>query len=209
MDNDIKIFVIGVLVLMLVCTGVGLLVLFRKDEPSVVKDKMWYRAIQVLRYQTVQEEDWNIPDGGRMTGSYRAVHHYDHVRTGSHSEDYPCQTPRDKSKRCSRTVDEYDDVPVYRTRYKYDIERWVYNRSFIAQGHANSPAWADATDITEGGTTPKIGDETLGARIESYTIFVPEGFQLPLSEWETYGVGDTVIVTRNLLGHVMVVMRKR
>ncbi len=132
-----------------------------------------------------------LPSDARIISSTRAIHHYDKVRTGTQtktrtvSDRIKTGTRKVKSgtknmgngyfKTTYRTenvyktvyrqetyqVPVYKDVPVYKTKYTYNIDRWKYYRSATAAGHDHKPYWPDFRLNTK---------EREGARRETYMV---------------------------------------
>jgi hypothetical protein len=129
-----------------------------------VKSMAWERQLEVEIQKTfTQTSWWPYPDDARNVRSRQAVRSYrqvldhyetrtrtvyDRVRTGSHSETYPCGSEtrnmgngrfETSTKYCTRQVDDYSSVPrtetyqepvfrsepVYDTEYTFEVDRWV------------------------------------------------------------------------------------
>lgn len=172
--------------LALIVMTVALIFFLRpKTVEITVVDKAWERNVIIEEYRTVQEEDWSIPAGGRMTGSYQAIHHYDtvidhyetvtksrQVASGGHYETSGYQDNGDGTFTETQTwVTDYTteyyteqepvyaEVPVYRTKYRYDIERWQFDHDETTRGHNDRPYFAETRGLADGfrtnGTTEK------------------------------------------------------
>lgn len=190
----------------------------------------WERSIDVEVYKTVVEEDWSVPSGGRRLDSWREVHHHeeviDHYETKTRevsekvkvgTERYKCGT-RDlgngyfEDKYCTRdkyetryrteTYEEpvYRKEPVYQTKYRYEIDKWVHDRTREEEGTDYNPQWPRVS----------IGkNEREGEREEEYTVYFvgkKKGktyeVDLPFEEWKTYKEGQTHKLKINRLGKV-------
>ncbi len=137
-----------------------------------------------------------VPKEARVQSSERAVHHVDKVPDGTRSvpetyteqvsdgteryvcgrknkkngyfEDEYCTRTKYKTVTKTRTKTEtiYKDVPVYRTRYTYLIDKWVAADEKITNGNDFNPHWAivqvDNVRTREGG------------RQESYNLLCKE-----------------------------------
>ena len=182
----------------------------------------WERTIATEAHRLVEEEDWELPSQGTLKESFRAVHHYDQVldryetrtRTKQRAvgtEQYVCGK-RDlgngyfEDKYCERTVYEdyqeqyeepiYRKEPVYRTKYRYTIFRWVDDTPLTAKGSDQKPTWPD--------TAPVEADSRrrAGARQETYTIQVRDeqgeqhDHEIPFKIWETLEKGGTLKAKR-------------
>lgn len=91
----------------------GLYFLLRTKEVDVtVESVSWDRVVHVDRYTTVHHDGWS-PDGDafNIQEEGRRIHHYDHVRVGSHTEHYTervacgqdCRTVKGSCYTTSRT----------------------------------------------------------------------------------------------------------
>ncbi|MEL6673653.1 MAG: zinc finger protein [Bacteroidota bacterium] len=132
---------------------------FPQEIDVVVEDFEWKRQWQLLHYEAVQHEDWSTPSGAFEVSSFQAVHHYDQVLRGYEKrrrvrqvpvgeERYVCgQIDRGngyfEDRYCTRTIYEnreewyeepvYDQVPVYRTKYRYKLMQWVASKENLLQ----------------------------------------------------------------------------
>lgn len=140
------------------------------------------------------------------------------VRTGSHTEKYACGTRTidkgngyfdSQTTYCDRQVDDYSTIyrseqyqepvyrqdPVYRTKYTYQVDRWVTDRYETARGESNPdgvwPAWPEPIVV---GTTQRVGDD----RKERYTVELTDqnGQQfsrsLDYTAWSYLSEGESV-----------------
>jgi len=173
---------------------------YRRTASARITHLTWMRAQNIERCQTVREDDWDIPGGGRYVDEYRAIHHYDRIPTGSHQQ---C-SGSGKNRSCISITD-YTSVPVYRTKYVYDIERWVVVRTPKREGVDTQPFWPDISDLhTSEHLT--IGNERPGQRISRYTAEVfaeKKTYSLDMGEtqWATFKVGQACTLTLNILGN--------
>ncbi len=196
-----------------------------------VTDFSWTRSVTIERYQTVREDDWDIPVGGREVDattkirSYRQVFDHNETRTrqvseqvASGSESYSCGTTdlgngyfRDNT--CSRTTYQteyhtetysepvYRDEPVYDTWYTYDIERWLVNRTPLASGKNHTPVWPDYTLANN--------HERVSSKPEQYMVYLIDVkkrqyiHELPLAEWSKLGMNQVMSLTRNRVGSIL------
>lgn len=195
-----------------------------KNYAASVTEKAWNRIINVETYTTVNESDWEVPDGGRVTDEKEEIHHYDHVLDhyetveveksrqvqdgyDTHTEyddngdgtftERTVETPRYVTEYYTEEEEQpvYIDVPKYQTKYYYDIEKWIPDRQLITSGGDDTPYWDD-TELSE--------NEREGEREETYTVtFTTDKdkvYETELSEelWNTLHVGDGAdIVVKN------------
>ncbi|HEX5726925.1 MAG TPA: zinc finger protein [Longimicrobiaceae bacterium] len=190
-----------------------------KDVTATVADKAWERSVQVEEERTVREEGWQLPSGGRLLDSFRAIREYrnvvDHYETRSRQvservqvgtrtytcgqrdlgngyfEDVTCTEPEYETRYHTETYEEpiYRREPVYATKYRYEIERWLPDSLAVQRGGAGDPAWPE----------PRLGRrERLGPRTEKYVLTFrdEEGNtftkEVPLAEFSRWDVGEPV-----------------
>lgn len=136
---------------------------------GTITDIYWKSYVDIEEYTTVQESDWSVPSGGRLLYSRSEIRSYDHVldhyetRTRSvqvldHYEDYVSgyrdlgngyfeeiisQRPVYTTKTETYQEPVYKDVPVYDTKYYYEIERWLHQSYKTKSNHDKSPYYSD------------------------------------------------------------------
>lgn len=197
-------------------------VFWPRNVDSQVTGKNWQRTSQVEAYRTVEESDWSLPDGGRTIRTAREIHHYDNVldhyetRTRQVAEsvydgddvsvsyvnngdgtftEVENRTPRYRTEYHEETYEApvYVQVPVHATKYYYEIERWVYDRTMTATGEADPPYWPDC----------QLKDnERERHESERYTVTVQDSknektysFNCSQSMWESLKDGQEVTLT--------------
>lgn len=235
--------------------GVVVLVLFLVLRTHVVdahvSDVTWSRSIAVERYKVRTHEGWVTEPGAfDVVDTGRRVHHYDHVRVGSHRESYQedyacgqncttvrgscyttsrsCTSNRNGSATCTggdrvcepdtqscttryctrtayRTVDDYEDQPVYQEWYRYSVWAWDFERSAVTTGKTDAPTWPtdEALNLcgayTAGSASCQKGEqERQGQRVELYVVtFTEDGDTKPITyepkterEFTSFHVGD-------------------
>lgn len=157
-----------------------------------VRDRSWERTIAVEQLTTVDEDGWTVPDGARVLEEEETIHHYDsildhyetrerqvsqqvldHYETvvtgyqdlgNGYFEEITAQQPVYRTEYYTETYQEpvYISVPRYATRYYYEIDRWVYERTEKTEGTGeNTPAWPELT-LKE--------REREGQRTETYSL---------------------------------------
>lgn len=187
---------------------------------ATVSTAAWVREIDVEAYRTVQESDWSVPDGGRVYDQQTEFSHYkqvlDHYETRTREvseqvydgEDYHTSysdngdgtfteerysTPRYRTEWRTETYQEpiYRDEPVYATKYYYDIDKWVVDRTESSKGADTVPYWPEYT-LAE--------NERTGFQGASYILLIKtdeESYHVsvPLEIWEKYHAGDQVKIS--------------
>lgn len=148
---------------------------------------------------------------------------YDYKKVGTRKESYVCGstvtdngngTFEETPTYCDREVDVYDNVPreeeyeepvyrsvpVYDTKYRYEIDRWVYDRSIATDGGENTPYYA----------TPQLGPkERIGDKRDWYWVGLSDDqsreFDREVSEyiWSSLHVGQVLIGHQNKQGTVL------
>ncbi len=198
-----------------------------REVSGTVMDMGWERSIEVEEYKTVRESDWSIPPGGRKVSQSEEIHHYnqvldhyetktrtyteqvlDHYETyvsgyrdlgNGHFEEITSQRPVYRTETRTETYQEpvYISVPVYQTKYVYDIDKWVHQSYKKTSGNDKNPYWSDY----------ECGDkERFGARSETYVITVKDedgntkDYTLSFAQWNTLMVGQEVKMKANIFG---------
>lgn len=193
-DDDFKTLCIVTAILVAIAAGVYFLVTYRTSTKAQVTQVTWSRAINIQRWQTVQESAWSVPQGGRETRHYQAFHHYNHVMTGSHQS---CSGTG--ASRICTTVYDYIDIPVYETRYDYDIDRWVTVRTPEKHGIGHDAEWPDVSDL-KASPTLALGNERAGTRISRYTVSFTQDYALDMPEerWRGLKPGMSCVLVLNI-----------
>jgi hypothetical protein len=220
---------IGGLLLLCICIFAAFAIFGGQDAEATVSGFSWERTIAVEAFQTVVEEDWEVPAGGRILSQQQEIHHYDQVldryetrtrqvseqvQVGSRTyvcgqrdlgngffEDVECTEPVYETQIRTETYEEpiYRDEPVYQTKYTYEIDKWVVVRTAEADGRDHSPVWP----------VVNIGsDEREGERTEIYTVFFTDeegkeySLELTENEWRGYEMGQGVTLKLDAFGNL-------
>ena len=204
--------------------------LFTRDKTVTVESYQWMRTVEVEAYRTVTEEDWNVPSGGRILSQREEIRDYDQVlvgyetksrqvaeqvQTGSNTyvcgsrdlgngffEDVMCTDPVYETRYRTEYYEDpvYQAVPIYDTLYRYEVEKWVVDRTERSEAKHNEPFWP---------TLNLASNEREGARTEWYEIvFVDEDgrrypLELPYSEWAGFERGREYTITLSGMGDVV------
>jgi hypothetical protein len=117
-------------------------------------------------------------------------------RTEYHTETY--EVPKYKTVYHEETYQEpvYVEVPVYQTKYYYDIDRWLYGGVLTAHEQDHEPYWITG-DYPEEIADPSYGDIQLGERDGAYWVVLQNDkeeykTQYSLPEWQEFAVGDVI-----------------
>ena len=201
-----------------IAVALGFILFIPHEGTFLVTGTSWEREIQVEKEKTFSESGWSLPEGARLDHTAREIRRYDQVldhyetvtvteyKSVPKTEYYYEDLGNGNAQRKSRTVYEsvpyqtteqrpvYKDIPVYDTKYYYDIDRYVYERSVRTQGETD-PYWGDAALESR---------EREGKRSEKYFVHIDDNgekrVQIPYEDWIKYHFGDEIHVKKNLAG---------
>lgn len=206
--------------ILLVLAAVLLFTLWPRTYEATITSADWAREIAIEAYCTVQESDWSVPAGGRLYAEKTEFSHYrpvlDHYETRTREvseqvydgEDYHTSytdngdgtftestysSPRYRTEWHTETyqVPIYRDEPVYATKYYYDIDKWLIDRTETSAGANSAPYWPNFSLAENERTGPRSETYILHIATEKEAYSVP----LPLRIWEKYCQGDRVTIT--------------
>lgn len=202
-----------------------LFAVFRTKEVEVtVTGHTWERVVELEKYIPVTEEDWNVPAGGKLIRSFRAIHHYDQVLSGyeTRTRNVQVQVGTRQQKVGSRDKgngyfeDVYRDVPVYQTqtehyevpvyrsvpvfatKYQYEIYRWKPDKTLKAGGSDKTVKWPDGLP-PENATSERVGE-----RKEKYVLRYKDSKGKPHEDevnfefWNHTNDGDQLKADKNI-----------
>lgn len=214
--------------LLCLCLVLAFFVFGNRDAQATVSGFSWERTVAVESFQTVTEEDWQVPEGGRILSQQEEIHHYDQVldhyetRTRQVSEqvqvgertyvcgqrdlgngffeDIECTDPIYETQTRTETYEEpiYIQVPVYQTKYTYEIDKWVVVRTETAGNDDHSAFWPELN--LEGG-------EREGQRTETYIVYFTDEdgktfeWETAEADWRGYEMGQGVTLKLDALGN--------
>lgn len=196
-----------------------ILIFIPKESELTITDKSWERKVIVEEYRTVHEEGWNIPTGGRKTGEYQDIYthqevldHYDYITKsreipdGGHEEVIGYRDNGDGTfEEITRWVTDYKTEyyqeakpvyrqdPIYQTKYRYDIERWLFDHYETTSGHTDTPYFATPTlaeNFRTNGTKEKYTVTAFANRDSSKT----EVYTLSFKDWQSIKIDQTIHV---------------
>jgi hypothetical protein len=207
-----------------------------REITATLAEKSWERSLEVEAYRTVRESDWNVPSGGRTVNSFQAIRSYrqelDHyetrtrtvteqVQTGTRTytcgqkdlgngyfEDQTCTEPEYESRSHEESYQEpiYRQIPIYDTKYEYDVDRWVTDTVLVAQGKADDPGDADAPAWPQ----PRLADRRReGERKEKYVLVFHDNRdhtyqrEVPLEQYQALRVGASTQIRVNNAGTLL------
>ena len=172
-----------------------------------------------------------VPPNARVQSQIRALHHTDKVPNGTRSvpetyseqvsdgsERYVCGKTDKKNgyfedKYCTRTKYKtvtktrnrtetiYKDVPVYKTRYDYLIDKWISAGEKTTSGTDFNPQWA---------TVQTDGTHREANRTETYTLLcreigsgTPHKIKLTAENWSNFKTGERLHGKTNFFGKLV------
>ena len=199
-----------------------------KNEEVNISNIYWERSMDVEKYQTVNESDWTLPATARLHYAqeefYQNVEVLDHYETKTRAvtksvlDHYETQVTgyRDLGngyfEEQTQQVPIYKDVteyetyqdPVYRTeavyktKYYYEIDKWLYDRTLNSKGTVNAPYWPDTSSLTD--------IERVSKKTENYYIVgtnkkgKEKKYSLTFDDFNTLSIGDTVKLKVTVIG---------
>jgi hypothetical protein len=212
--------------LLAIITGL-IFLLTPKEVVGTVNGFEWSRSISVEELRTFQESDWVLPSSGRLQYSQREIRRYeqviDHYETKtrqvakeriSYYESYVVgyrdlgngyfeeiidQRPVYETYYDTEIYEEavYREEPVYATKYYYEIDKWLYDRSISTDGLNQNPYWAEI--VLE-------DDERISKKSQKYYIIginskdAEQNISLDYDVWINLKVNQTIKVKVSIFG---------
>lgn len=183
------------------------IITYREFQYVTVYSVEWDTKIDRYQWQTIRDEDWSIPYGGReIDRRWREKTSYQ-VKTGV--KESCTGTGRDRT--CTYT-DVYKTYYTYDWWYTYDLDQWVRIQPLTARGNTHDWHMPDVTDKTWyiENTTPVIGDMRQGTYFTHfYVVFQGDKkqYSADMTEimWRTFNVGDSYYLTLNWIGNILTI----
>jgi len=144
---------------------------YKKTMTAELISTTWERTMLIQRYQTVDENAWSVPDGGRVYDRKWEYKRSERYKSGSHTETYSCGTAS-HPKTCTRTINDYSTRRIYDWKYYYYIDKWNNHKVIKTSGAVNDREliqWPNISDINEH-TPVQLGDTRAGNPTETYTF---------------------------------------
>lgn len=204
----------------LLLVAAALYMFWPRTYDATVSTAAWSRKIDIEAHRTVQESGWSVPDGGRVYDQKRELSHYEQVldHYESRTRQVPEQVydgedqhtsyvnngdgtfteerysvPRYRTEWRTETYREpvYRNEAVYATKYYYDIDRWVVDRTESSEGADSAPYWPQYA---------LADNERTGFQGEAYVLRIKTqrdaySVSVPLAIWEKYHAGDPVKIS--------------
>lgn len=226
-------FVIIAAIIALAIGGLMMFILSPKTHKITVASFDWTRTIEIEEVQTVQESDWLLPDNARIIRTTKEVRTYEHLLDHYEEVPYQVsEQVLDHYEKYTTTVDNgdgsfeveehsepvyrteyrteyrsepvYIDVPVYDTKYYYEVERWVHTRDVTTSGTDHNPYWGEVT--LSGATGDNgVGQEREGKRSATYGVTDSKGKRYTAEEefWTGLSEGQELKVTVDKDGNIL------
>ena len=95
----------------------------------------------------------------------------------------------------------YRDEPVYKTKYYYDIDKWVYEKSITSSGNDQKPYWRKENlksneRVSKKEEIYKIDGVTEEEKPENKTV------EVDFEKWENFEIGQTIPIKIHVTGYV-------
>lgn len=198
-----------------------------KNEEITITGFKWERYINVERYQTVNESGWSLPTGARLQYTNTEISHYesvvDHYETrtrqvarerisgyetyvsgyrdlgNGYFEEIISERPIYETYYETETYEEpvYRNEPVYATKYYYEIDKWLHERTVFTSELNQEPYWGEVhlgDDERISGKTEKYYIVGLDAKGKERTI------SLVYEVWINLSVNQTVKLRTSIFG---------
>lgn len=203
-----------------------------QNKEITISQMSWKRSIDIQRYQTVEESGWELPANARLLYSQLEFSHYekvlDHYETKTKQvpkerikgyEDYVVgikdlgngyfeeiigSRPVYETYYVTETYEEpvYRNEAVYRTKYYYEVDKWLYERTETSSGFDKEPYWCEVT---------LASDERVSLQREFYYVDGTDEdgkvqhYTMSYNEWISIEVGQTVTFEVSIFGDATIV----
>lgn len=195
-----------------------------KNDTITVQSISWERNIETEIEKTFSESGWTLPAGARLRYTNQEWHHDDKVIDHYETVEVTKYNYEKVGERtwveyeengdgtsdiinCSEDIYDYvpytttekepiyKNVPVYQTKYYYDIDRYVHSRDLRTWGNDKKVYWSDESLFSK---------ERERIRTETYSITALnekgeiKTYTLSYSIWKDVEIGDTFEVKVHL-----------
>ncbi|MBE5821340.1 MAG: hypothetical protein E7311_01980 [Clostridiales bacterium] len=198
-----------------------------KEQTVTIDNLRWERSIDIERYQTVKESDWSLPSNARLLYSNLEFSHFqqvlDHYETKSRQvakerivgyeeyvtghrdlgngyyEEITSQRPIYETYYETEYYEEpvYKDVPIYLTKYYYEIDKWLHERYVETNGKDKNPYWGE-TNLSK--------NERVSSKSEKYYIIYldkdnkSKELTIDFESWKKLELNQTIKIKVSILG---------
>lgn len=198
-----------------------------KEETITISGFKWERSIEIERYQTVEESDWTLPTAARLLytnqelyGYEQVIDHYE-IKTeriekekivgyedyvvgyndlgNGYFEEIVEQRPKYETyyEEKEYEVPVYRDEPIYRTKYYYEIDKWLYERTVLTKDSNKEPYWGEVNlSENERESTKKEIYYVIGKNEEGKSRQLKFSYE----EWSNLEIGQTVKLKVSIFG---------
>ena len=162
-----------------------------KTQEILIQELSWEYSINVEKFKTVEENGLTLPSDARLHYTKEEISHYrnvlDHYETrtrqvqkerisgyeeyvsgykdlgNGYFEEITSQRPIYETYYVTETYKEpiYRSEPVYQTRYYYEIDKWVHERTVTTNGNTKETYWGDVN---------LQKDERISSKNEAYFV---------------------------------------
>lgn len=197
--------------------------LFTSEIEVNVTGFEWERSLKVEKYIEVEEENWQIPEGGKEISSFEAVHHYNKIADGTETktrtvsvqtgtervvvgqkdlgngyfedvyEDKPVYTEKEETYEETK----YREEPVYKTKYRYSIFKWKDAGNLKTKGIDQKPFWSQKFDSTNVNLRIKSKQATYFVLINNEGEKHKE--KISFEKWQKIAIGDKLKAKKSRL----------
>ena len=194
-----------------------------KDCTFEIQKLTWENTIDIEENRTFIESGWSLPSNGRLLYTNEEVRSYnpvlDHyepvtktrqVQSGGHYDYNYVDNGDGTFTQQSTFVPEYTteyytedepvyvQVPVYDTKYYYEVDKWVHDRKETTSGTDKNPVWADL-DLTDRQRVEKKKSKYTMEGILKYKSFGSyktknTSFEIREEWWKAVEQGQTISV---------------
>lgn len=192
------------------------ILLWPHKEMVTVRGFAWERTAHVYLQKWVEEEAWEgeVPNGATILSSRDAQRTTEQVEVGrifvdppevcTDHEDtvdlgngyYEINSYQDCTDPSGYYEIEYEDKPIYATKYTYKIQRWVFEKTLTSTGTDKSPYWPQASFGRVNNASEKYQVELMNSREKEFVTNVN------YDNWMSYRLDQRWYAWMNLFGGV-------
>lgn len=199
-----------------------------KNDTITIESISWERNIETEIEKTFSESGWTLPIGARLRYSQKEWHHddevidhyedvevtkynYEKVGTREWTEYEENEDGTADVINCSEDVYDYvpyqttesqpvyKKVPVFQTKYYYDIDRYVHNRNLKTSGKDKEVYWSNESLFIKERESRRTENYYVTAYNEKEEL---KTYTLDYSIWKDIEIGDVFNVKVHLGGHI-------
>jgi len=234
--SKLKILGISVVIVLLLVLSVLGIKQFSKPKEVTVTGFSWEKSLEIEQYKTVTEDGWSLPSNARLTKTSNEIYtyeevldHYDTIQVANqrisgyrtevtgyndlgngYFEEITTQVPEYETYYTTEQVPVYRQEPVYKTKYYYEIDRWVVTRTVDTFGSDKNDYIGEYV-LSEPKDGFKLGEERTGNLIETYYIHTvnkkgkEHKYTVTKADWVYVDSGQTVNLKADLYGRARII----